>query len=147
MNTDLAAQISLLDLAYQKLSGFKFTAYQQRGVVNWRDDSWHRFIKAGYGVHELEEVILWLKPGIKAGKRNPGCLRFSNLIAQLDRFEEELGMCRAEIRNAKPEPTPKDRVLAQARPVVVKLTGSDISTSARRISEIITNIRKEIDLP
>lgn len=110
--TDLQAQISLLDLSYQKLSGLTFSRLEQAGVVSWRERGWYDFIQAGHTLLELEEVILWIKKRIHQGKRDIGALRFRTLIAQLDVFEEELAMARAEKRNLVPAPSDKERVLA-----------------------------------
>ncbi len=42
---------------------------------------------------------------------------FRRLISDLGVFEDELSTCRAERRNSKPAPTPKEQVLQHVSPV------------------------------
>ena len=134
MNTSpKEAEISRCSLAYQKLSGLKL---DHRGVFDHRSRSWFEWLQAGYTVHDLETVILHLKRGIRDGKRNPGCLRFSNLIERPDLFGEELELAKAEIRNRKPEPSPKAQVQQQWSPTVAE----PVRDNARHVSEFLKGI-------
>jgi hypothetical protein len=134
--SDMQAQINFLDTSYQKLSGVVFKA---RGVITGREEAWARFIKAGFTVQDLETVILWIKRRIREGKRDIGALRFSTLISATERFEEELGLSLAEKRNAKPAATPRERVIALARPTVSEPT---VTNTAKPIGEWIEQLRK-----
>lgn len=121
---DVAAKVSLLDMAYQKLTGFQF---KLRGVVTGREQAWHAFIQAGFTLEDLDTVLTWLNRRIREGKRDTGSRRFSTLIANLDRFDEELSMAKAEKRNVRPPVTPKERVIEQARPTVGEQTKAEVN--------------------
>lgn len=129
-------QIDTLDALYQRLSGVHFHA---RGVLNGREQGWHAFIRAGFTEADLREVVVWLRARIKIGKRDIGSLRFSSLILNLDRFDEELGLCRAERRNLRPAATPKQRVIEQARPTV---SPGPCEDTARPVAFWIEQLRK-----
>ena len=78
----------------------------------YRMDIWRLWARRGLGEEDLKLVVTHLRRGIRDGKRNLGALRFSNLIERPDLFEEEVSQARAELRNARPQATPKDRVLS-----------------------------------
>lgn len=138
MNTPaMQSEIDYLDLAFQKLSGVHFKA---RGLITGREEGWVRFVNAGFTAHDLETVILWLKGRIRQGKRDIGCLRWSSLIGAPERFDEELALCLAEKRNRRPAPTPKERVLAQARPMAVERVQTQ--ENVRTVSEVIAAMRE-----
>lgn len=107
-----------------------------------REASWFRFIQAGFTSDEVHFVACHLMRKIREGTRNIGCIRFSNLIERLDAFEEELGLARAEQRNAKPQPTAKDRVIAQARPTIVPMIPESTRDTSKHVSEYIAALRK-----
>lgn len=81
-----------------------------------RERAWAEFLKQGFNSNDLVTVVNYLKKKIKEGDRNPGALRFSNLIERLELFEETLGMAKAEQRNAPKPFVARERVLEQARP-------------------------------
>lgn len=108
------AEVDRLDLAYQKLSD---RAFKASGLLTGREYAWSQFITAGYGVKDLEDVVLWIKRGILDGRRHEAALGFRRLIADLGVFEDELSTCRAERRSAKPAPSPKEQVLQHVSPV------------------------------
>jgi len=81
-----------------------------------REHTWQMFLKR-FTEDDLRLVIAHLKKGIDDGERRIGCLRFSNLIEQTDRFEEELAMARAYYRNNKPQ-TNRAKAIKVFRPEV-----------------------------
>lgn len=99
------------------------------------------FLDAGFTKDDLVFLIRHLKRQIAAGKRYPGCLRFSSLLGDLGKFDEELGMARAESR--KPVPTPRDKVVQAFRPVVVEQTTNN-TQSVGAVSEKAMQILREI---
>lgn len=111
MKPDTQSQINLLESAYTKLAGRVFRA---SGVITGREQGWCAFINAGFTVRDLEDVILYIKRGIKDGIRFEAALKWNNLVADLGRFEDELQTMQAEKRNAKPAPSPKQQVLREA---------------------------------
>jgi len=113
---DISAEISRLDLAFQKLTGQKFARVS--GVCNPHEAFWFRFIQAGFTVHDLEIVILWLKEQIRAEKRHPACITFRRLVQNLDTFEDELAYATAEKRNLPAPKTAREQELGCLRPEV-----------------------------
>lgn len=61
-----------------------------------RESSWVYFTQAGFTKEDLEAVLQRLLKLVKLGDRRPECLKFSNVVEGLDRFEEELAMIKAE---------------------------------------------------
>src|SRR6202162_3801947 len=62
--------------------------------------------------HDLKSVVAYLQKEIRAGRRNVGALKLSNLL-QLDRFEEDLNISNVRLHSAPPpqssRSTPTDR--------------------------------------
>lgn len=132
----LQPRVNLLDALFQQLSGVTFKA---NGVLTGRERAWCEFLKAGFDENDLREVLSWLRLRIKIGKRDIGCLRFSALIGCTDRFNEELGLARAERRNARPLVTPKEKALAQLRPGA---SNAREQMTAKPIGEWIKKLRE-----
>jgi len=70
-----------------------------------RQHNWYHWCQCGFTLDDLKLVIRYLKRGISNGKRNPGALKFSNLICQPDRFEDDLFEARRVLNVRKPRPT------------------------------------------
>lgn len=71
-----------------------------------RLDAWRTFIgyrQPPFTHDDLRVVVLHLKQQIKHQKRNPGALKFRNLICQPDYFEEDLQEARAALRPRAPK--------------------------------------------
>lgn len=68
-----------------------------------RERAWFEFLKTGYTLEDLRRVITYLQKEIRAGRRNVGALKLSNLL-QIDRFEEDWNISR--VRLAPPQPQP-----------------------------------------
>lgn len=84
--------IASLHECYVRLSGFTIR------LDAMRERSWFEFISAGFTFEDLRVVMKYLRKEINSGKRNLGALKFSNLVQQLDRFEEDLGMAQHNSR-------------------------------------------------
>lgn len=82
---------------------------------------------------DLRIVVPYIKKGIKAGRRQPGALKFSNLIENPARFEEDLGMAKAESRRP---------VIDRERSSVLKSTGRPATEMPRdtavHVSQVIS---------
>lgn len=87
--------IPKLHAAYCELTGLEI------GLDMNRERSWFEWAKKGFTEEDLRLVILEIRKGIKIGKRNPGALKFRNLIEGLDYFEEDLAMVKAQKRAPK----------------------------------------------
>jgi hypothetical protein len=75
-----------------------------------REHEWFQFVKRGFTVADLALVIKSIQKGIKERKRNPGALRFSNLVVAVDLFEEELALAQSEASvHAKTPPVDRGR--------------------------------------
>lgn len=94
---------------------------------------WEQWRAEGFTVEDLRLVTSCLQRRVENGERNIGCLKWSNLI-QSGKFGEELAECKAWKRNLRPEQSAKERVLAQARPVVSE--PAEVYT-ARQVGEIM----------
>lgn len=139
----MQAQISLLDNAYQKLSGLTL---RTRGVVSGREEAWYNWMQAGFTLHDLELVIIWLKRRQREGKRDIGSMRFSTLIGNIDRFTEELSMAEAELRNCHPPPSAKEKVIQQARPTLSEPPATEnTKTPGGLIPKLLDEMRKAVE--
>jgi hypothetical protein len=145
MITDTQAKISLLVSCFEKMTHMKMP----RGVCNPYERTLFELVQAGVTANDLELVLRWLKLRIDAGVRNPECRKPGNLFRCHYSFLEELELARAEMRNQKPAITPKEQVLAQARPIVAQVQPKDAKSKARRADEVakywIDQMRQAID--
>ena len=66
-----------------------------------RERLWYELFHAGFKEDDLHRVIRYLQREIRAGRRNVGALKLSNLL-QLDRFEEDLNIIRVQLYAPKP---------------------------------------------
>lgn len=76
-----------------------------------RERLWYEFLRAGFTLEDLAQVVRYLQKEIRHTRRNVGALKLSNLL-QLDRFEEDLQISR--VRLAPPSP----RVVAPPAPIL-----------------------------
>ena len=67
---------------------------------------WYELFHAGFNEDDLQRVIRYLQREIRAGRRNVGALKLSNLL-QLDRFEEDLQISRVRLTPPPPPPPPR----------------------------------------
>ncbi len=78
------ANIQKLHALYVALTGLEIRLDMAR------EREWFEWARRGFTEDDLRLVILHIKRGITAQKRNPGALKFRNLICQPDYFEEDL---------------------------------------------------------
>lgn len=133
------SEIEQLHATYCRLTGFKISlAYD-------RERDWFQFGKVGFTQDDLKLVLAYLKRGIWMKKRNPGCLKFDNLIRQLDWFEMELAEAKAYYRNNRPR-TAREEVVESLRPTVCE---SVLSVNCRPakvvIGKLIEQMRSEVE--
>ena len=105
--TPIAADIQALHQLYTHLTG------QMLPLRYHRERLWWDLLHAGYTPHDVRLVIRYLQREIRAGRRNVGALKLSNLL-QLDRFEEDLQISR--VRLTPPPPPPRPRPAPPASP-------------------------------
>lgn len=136
MTTDKQAEIDRCWLCYEKLTGFRLN---RRGVCDHRIRAWYDWLEAGGTVKDLEMVILWLKSKIAHDGWPNSMLNFSYLVERPDRFEQWREQCKAEQRNKRPAPTPKETVQQQFSPTAGPEPAKD---KVRHISEVIAAMRE-----
>lgn len=87
---DGPAAVEEIHQLYCRLTG------QQLSLRFDRQRLWHDFLKAGFCADDLRRVVGYLLKETRAGRRNIGALKLSNLL-QLDRFEEDLNISRIRL--------------------------------------------------
>lgn len=68
-----------------------------------RERLWYEFLRAGFTLYDLAQVVRYLQKEIRHTRRNVGALKLSNLL-QLDRFEEDLNISRIRLAPLPPAP-------------------------------------------
>ena len=90
----LPAHLEQLHQTYCRLTG------QNLSLRFDRERLWFEFLRAGFTLTDLIQVVRYLQREIRHTRRNVGALKLSNLL-QLDRFEEDLNISRVRL---SPEP-------------------------------------------
>jgi hypothetical protein len=96
------AQIEQLHQTYCRLTG------QNLSLRFDRERLWFEFLRTGFTLADLIQVVRYLQREIRHTRRNVGALKLSNLL-QLDRFDEDLNISR--VRLTAPAPTPQKPVV------------------------------------
>lgn len=109
-----------------------------------RQRAWHEWLGYGHTRADLALVAGYLRREIAKGNRNPGALKFSNLILRPDLFEEDLALARAaaNIRPRPPATTKVERTGDTTR-LVEHDPATDDSTT-RPVSEIFDEIKRNL---
>ena len=93
----IPAQLEQLHQAYCRLTG------QNLSLRFDRERLWFEFLRAGFALADLVQVVGYLQKEIRHTRRNVGALKLSNLL-QLDRFEEDLNISRVRLTASTPVP-------------------------------------------
>jgi hypothetical protein len=93
----MASQIQELHQTYCRITS------QNLSLRFDRERLWYEFLRAGFKVAHLTQVVAYLQKEIRQTRRNVGALKLSNLL-QLDRFEEDLNISRVRLRPAAVPP-------------------------------------------
>ena len=88
--TEMTTSIEELHRCFVNLSGMDVP------LNSWRTFQWEAWLAAGFTVADLMLVLAYLKTKIKFKERRIESLKFSNLIGNRDRWEEDLALARAE---------------------------------------------------
>lgn len=107
-STDAVARVQAVHQLYTQLTGQTLTLRFDR------ERMWWDLLRAGYTPQDIRAVIRYLQREIRAGRRNVGALKLSNLL-QLDRFEEDLQISRVRL-TPPPPPSPPPPSLPQTPP-------------------------------
>jgi len=129
------SDIPTLHKLYCQLSGFDL-----RYNID-RERAWYEYIKAGFTAEDLRLVLAHLRHGVIHGGRYPGCMGFTRLIWNLDKFEEDLCEAKAIARN-NPTKTNRQSVIKVFRPQVSDATGATVS--CKPVSAIVPELIKQL---
>jgi hypothetical protein len=91
-------RIRELHAHYSQLTG------QSLGLGFDRERLWFEYLRAGFTLEQLTQVVRYLQKEIRHQRRNVGALKLSNLL-QLDRFEEDLNISLVRLHNPVPAAT------------------------------------------
>jgi len=95
---------------YCRMSGLEVPLTMQRMFT------WERWIHEKLTIDDLRLVIEVLRRKIKAGKKTLACLKFTNLIGNVEFFTEDLAEARQLARLPKSEPDKESVLRATGRP-------------------------------
>lgn len=87
--------IKAMHNAYQQFTGLSLPLTMQR-VSAWRE-----FLAMGYGADDLKVTVSMLQSKINSGAKTLTCLRFGNLIGNLEWFSEDCAEAKAIARTPK----------------------------------------------
>ena len=94
--SSIPAQLEQLHQTYCRLTG------QNLSLRFDRERLWFEFLRAGFTLPDLCQVVRYLQKEIRHLRRNVGALKLSNLL-QLDRFEEDLNISRVRLSPELPK--------------------------------------------
>ncbi len=100
-----------------------------------RERLWYEFLRAGFTLEDLGQVVRYLQKEIRHTRRNVGALKLSNLL-QLDRFEEDLQISR--VRLAPPPPP------VGAPPPACILSPAQQERGRQRALEQLRNLKNQL---
>jgi len=126
----LPAPLVQLHQTYCRLTGQNLSLHFDRERL------WYEFLRAGFTLTDLTQVVRYLQKEIRHSRRNVGALKLSNLL-QLDRFEEDLNISR--VRLAAPAPVPQ-RPLA----VVPSCSPTEQERGRQRALELLRELREKL---
>jgi hypothetical protein len=100
-----------------------------------RERLWYEFLRAGFTLEDLGQVIRYLQKEIRHTRRNVGALKLSNLL-QLDRFEEDLQISRVRLA---PQPSP-----VEAPPPTCILSPAQQERGRQRALEQLRHLKNQL---
>lgn len=98
-------------------------------------------IAQGVDLEDFKLTLRYLNAMIAVQQRNPGCMRWSNLMAFPEHFMEELCLAMGWKRNSRPVRSAKERVIAQARPTVSPINQPQ-HNNCRPVADLISDLRR-----
>ena len=133
MDTNTLATLRAIHELYCQLTAQKLTLRFDRERL------WHDFLRAGFSDDDLKTVVTYLQKEIRAGRRNVGALKLSNLL-QLDRFEEDLNISKVRLRSAPPSSSSR---FTPINPPV--LTPTQLQNLRQQAKEAFARLRQQLD--
>jgi hypothetical protein len=132
MPPNLPQLVKALHAAYEARTGYKIAL----NIV--RERSWYEWLKwsdFAWTETELARVIGYLRRKIGKGERNEGALKFSNLIEQPDRFEEDLNLAVEEAAKSPFKPRRSEGGGQRSEPPAEEAAPLDPADAAARWRE------------
>lgn len=128
---DMIEQVAQAHALYSQLTG------QNLSLRFDRERAWYELLRAGYTCQDVLRVVRYLQQEIRAGRRNVGALKLSNLL-QLDRFEEDLNISRIRLRSPGAAATPPS-----PPPPSTELSTEQKNQGRQRALELLAKLRAE----
>jgi hypothetical protein len=100
-----------------------------------RERLWYEFLRAGFTLEDLAQVLRYLQKEIRHTRRNVGALKLSNLL-QLDRFEEDLHISRVRLT---PSPSPPS-----IAPLLTSLSPAEQERGRQRALEQLRQLKNQL---
>lgn len=145
MATEAQTDIRALHDAYCRSTGMQIPLDMAR------EQAWFWVWKRGIRAADIILLVAFLRRQIAAEKRNPGCLKFRNLVGNPDYLEEDLAEARAIARRPVKDQGRADVLQASGRPSAAEppparhagaiLPPDEVS---RRLREAMAEARKAI---
>ena len=126
----LPAQLEQLHQTYCRLTG------QNLSLRFDRERLWFEFLRAGFTLTDLIQVVRYLQKEIRHTRRNVGALKLSNLL-QLDRFEEDLNI--SHVRLTAPAQAPQKPVA-----VIPTCSPAEQARGRQRALEQLRELREKL---
>lgn len=138
--TDESKPIEALHAEYCRLTGMPVALNMNR--IYW----WSIWRGRGNTIEDLRLVVEYLKNEMaqKPPRRWPGALKFSNLIVNEDRWEEDLNLARCWKRAQKPKSDAKARVLAAREQRVDAVDIPACTVTAKPIGDLIPKLLQQM---
>jgi hypothetical protein len=123
-----SAQLEQLHQTYCRLTG------QNLSLGFDRERLWFEFLRAGFTLADLVQVVRYLQREIRHARRNVGALKLSNLL-QLDRFEEDLNISRVRLTAPAPAPQKPPAPVSNCSPAEAERSRQRALEQLRQIKE------------
>ena len=135
--------IPMNELAKRLHAAYCSAARMDLRLTPERERYWKLFVDAGFTQDDLTLVCKYLNREIANGSRNLGALKFSNMVADLERFEEDLALARPTLRPRKPPTVQTTQQVGNVSRVIE--TPRPTEDDAIDVSKIFEGIRENIN--
>lgn len=129
-----AAHIGQAHALYCRLTG------QSLSLRYDRERLWYEVLRAGHTLGDIEHLVRYLQREIRATRRQVGALKLSNLL-QPDRFEEDLGISRLQL---KPPPVLRPPPTLPASSPATGITVEERERRRLRGIELLAELRRKL---
>lgn len=145
---DARQAVTQLHQVYCRLTGFNLPLDMAREMA------WFEVHRRGITPGDIGILIAHLQREIRSDRRNPGCLKFRNLVGNPDYMEEDLQEAKARLRSPRVDPARADVLQATGRPSAADPPSARPASAvlppeevARRCREAMAEARRRINSP